>query len=50
LGAISNPQVKLAVINASPANLKQLAANLPKVAAFNKAGGYIVFNNLTPKD
>jgi beta-galactosidase len=48
LGAISNPQVKLAVINASLANLKQLAVSLPKVQAFNKAGGYIVFNNLTP--
>jgi beta-galactosidase len=42
-------KLKLAVINASPANLKQLAANLPKVEAFNKGGGYIVFNNLTPE-
>jgi beta-galactosidase len=30
LSAISDPKVKLAVIDASPANLKQLAANLPK--------------------
>jgi beta-galactosidase len=49
LGAISDPKVKLAVINASPANLKQLSANLSKVEAFNKAGGYIVFNNLSPE-
>jgi beta-galactosidase len=49
LGAISDAKIKLAVINASPANLKQLAANLPKVEAFNKGGGYIVFNNLSPE-
>jgi beta-galactosidase len=49
LGAISDTKVKLAVINASPTNLKQLADNKTRVEAFNKAGGYIVFNNLTPE-
>lgn len=49
LGAISDPKVKLAVVNASPENLKQLAANQARVAAFHEAGGYIVFNGLTPE-
>ena len=49
LEAISDPKIKLAVIDASPANLKQLSANMAKVQAFNAAGGYIVFNNLSPE-
>jgi beta-galactosidase len=43
--------VKLAIVNASPANLKQLADNKAKVEAFNKVGGYIVVGtkvNYTP--
>ncbi|HET6387210.1 MAG TPA: glycoside hydrolase family 2 TIM barrel-domain containing protein [Armatimonadota bacterium] len=46
--AISPPGSRVAVINASPENLKSLAANLPKVEAFTRAGGWIVFNNLSP--
>ncbi|MBC8100978.1 MAG: hypothetical protein H7Z41_00120, partial [Cytophagales bacterium] len=38
----------IAVIEATPANLKLLAANLPKVKAFHASGGWIVFNGLTP--
>lgn len=49
LEALSAPGVKIAVIGASPANLKTLAANLPKVQNFTKSGGWIVFSNLTPE-
>ncbi len=38
----------IAVIQATPANLQTLAANLPKIQAFNASGGWIVFNGLTP--
>ena len=47
LKAIATPG-SIAVINASPANLKLLADNLAKVNAFTKSGGWIIFNNLTP--
>jgi beta-galactosidase len=47
LAAIAVPG-SVAVIDASPANLKTLAANLPKVKAFTEAGGWIIFNNLGP--
>ena len=48
LAAISPPGSRIAVVSATPANLKILAANLAKVKAFNAAGGWIVFNGLTP--
>ena len=48
LAAISNPQIKLALVEATPANLKTLAANMTKVNVFMARGGYIVFNGLTP--
>jgi hypothetical protein len=38
----------IAVIDASPANLKTLAGNIDKVQAFTQGGGWIIFNNLTP--
>jgi beta-galactosidase len=38
----------IAVIEASPANLQVLAANMPKVRAFTDGGGTIVLNGLTP--
>lgn len=38
---------KIAVINASPENLKALAENLPKVEKFTADGGWIFFNGLT---
>jgi hypothetical protein len=47
LAAISKPGT-IAIINASPANLKTLATNLPKVKEFTNGGGWIIFNNLTP--
>ena len=47
LAAITVPG-SVAVINASAANLKTLASDLPKVKAFTEAGGWIIFNNLAP--
>lgn len=49
LSALRAPGVKLAVISASPANLKALAGNQAEVEAFAKAGGYVVLNGLTPE-
>jgi beta-galactosidase len=49
LAAISDPKIKLAVISATPANLKQLAGNMAKVNAFMQRGGYIVWHGLTPE-
>ncbi|MEI6035814.1 MAG: sugar-binding domain-containing protein [Verrucomicrobiae bacterium] len=39
---------KIAVISATPANLKSLADNPDKVKAFNDGGGWLVLNGLTP--
>ena len=39
---------KVAVVSATPANLKSLADNPDKVKEFNDAGGWIVLNGLTP--
>jgi len=49
LKAISLPGQRIAVIGASPANLKTLAANLPLVRQFNGRGGWILFAGLTPE-
>lgn len=49
LAALASPEVKLAVIDATPANLKALADNPAKVEAFTKGGGYLVFNGLAPE-
>lgn len=49
LQAITPPGDRLALIEASPENLKKLADNLDAVHAFTKAGGWIVFNGLTPE-
>ncbi len=38
----------IAIIDASPANLRLLAENPDKVERFTREGGYIVFNGLTP--
>ncbi len=48
LAALARPG-SIAVINASPANLKTLAASPAKISAFTQGGGWILFNNLTPE-
>ncbi len=40
---------KIAVIAATPANLKTLAANVDRVKQFTAGGGWLVFNGLTPE-
>ena len=47
LTAIASPG-RIALVSATPANLKTLAENLPKVEAFTKGGGWLVFHDLTP--
>ncbi|MCW3052812.1 MAG: Beta-galactosidase/beta-glucuronidase, partial [Chthonomonadales bacterium] len=49
LQALSGAGGKVAVISATPGNLKTLAENQPKVNAFTRAGGWIVLNGLTPE-
>ena len=48
LAAIAQPG-GIAVIAATPANLKTLADNMSKVEAFTAGGGWIIFNGLTPE-
>ncbi len=40
---------KIAIVSATPANLKSLADNPDKVKAFNDAGGWLVLHGLTPE-
>lgn len=40
---------KIAVVEATPANLKTLSANLPKVRAFTRSGGTLFLHGLTPE-
>jgi beta-galactosidase len=47
LAALAKPGI--AVIHASPENLKALAENAAKVDEFTKAGGWLVLNGLTPE-
>jgi hypothetical protein len=49
LQAISTPGSRIALVAATPANLKILAANTAKVNQFTQSGGWIVFNGLTPE-
>ena len=49
ISAITDPKIKLAIIEATPANLHKLSGDLPKIQAFNARGGYIVFHGLTPE-
>ncbi len=49
VAAISDAKIKLALVEATPANLKLLAANMTKANEFMARGGYIVFNGLTPE-
>ena len=48
LAAIAKPG-GIAVIDATPDNLAQLAANQAAVTAFTQAGGWIILNNVTPE-
>jgi glycosyl hydrolase family 2 len=48
LQAISSAGARLAIVQASPANLKTLAANKAAVDQFTRGGGYLVFHGLTP--
>lgn len=48
LKAIEPPGERVAVIEATAANLGTLAAHVDQVRAFTDAGGWIVFNNLSP--
>ena len=49
LAALASKEAQIAVIDASPANLKALAGDLGAVTRFTEKGGWIVFNNLTPE-
>ncbi len=49
LSALGAPGAKIAVIAASPANLKMLASHLDRVDAFCKTGGTLLLNGLTPE-
>ncbi len=49
LASISDAKIKLAVIEATPANLKALSGDMAKVNAFTARGGFIVFHGLTPE-
>lgn len=47
--AVTPPGERIALIEATPTNLKKLADNLDAVHAFTSAGGWIVFNGLSPQ-
>ncbi len=49
LSAIGDPDKRIAVISATPANLKTLAANMDKLDAFWNRGGTVLFHGLTPE-
>ncbi len=49
LQAIGTPGTTLAIIAATPANLKALAAHRDQVEQFTKNGGWLVFHGLTPE-
>lgn len=49
LSAIGDPDKKIAVISATPANLKTLAAGMDKLDAFWNRGGTVLFHGLTPE-
>lgn len=49
LAALDFKANRLAIIEATPANLKSLADHQARVKAFLDAGGYLIFNGLTPE-
>ncbi len=48
LEALRTPGARIAIVAASPANLKALSDNLPLVNKFTESGGWIMLNGLTP--
>ena len=48
LDAISSLGPRIAIVSATPANLKTLAAHAAAVERFTQGGGWIVFHGLTP--
>lgn len=49
LAAIEDSDKKIAVISATPASLKTMAANMDKLDAFWNRGGTVLFHGLTPE-
>jgi beta-galactosidase len=49
VAAITRPGTQLVVAEATPANLRALAARSADLARFTAAGGYLVLNGLTPQ-
>lgn len=49
LKAIATPGSSIALMDASPQSLKELADHLPQLDAYLQGGGWVVFNNLTPE-
>jgi beta-galactosidase len=49
LAAIARPGERIAVVRATPANLKEMADHLDQVNQFTAAGGWVVLNGLTPE-
>ncbi len=47
--AVSRSDVKLAIVSATPSNLKALAAEIDQVNSFTRGGGYLLFHGLTPE-
>ena len=45
----SRPPTRIAIVAATPANLKALAAHMEQVERFTKSGGWLVLNGLTPE-
>lgn len=46
--ALATPDAKIAIIAATPTNLKRLVSSMEQVRQFTQTGGWIVFHGLTP--
>jgi hypothetical protein len=46
---LTSPEAKIAIIAATPANLKQMVCSSDKVEGFTAKGGWIILNGLTPE-
>ncbi len=49
IGVLSGTGKRLAIVSATPANLKTLAAESAKVDAYTQSGGYLILHGLTPE-